>query len=106
VSNEDRKEAMIQKSAKRHHLPDLSKLPKVLHSLPWGVIGPDTKFSDGDVLLVAVPVCRDSNAPDGDWYYSLECVTILCDEDYFGVRDSNGDSWGWEISDVDWLVKL
>lgn len=94
------------KSAKRQHLPDLSKIPKALQSLLWTVIGPNAKFGDGDRILVAVPVCSDSKKPDGNWYYSLEFVTILCDEESFGVRDSNGDSWGWEISDVDWMVRI
>lgn len=92
------------KVAKQQHLPDKSKLPKSLITLDWQPL--PKEWLDGDKFLVAVPVCTDDKKPEGEWYYDIEVVSIRCDEDSFEVLDSYGEDWGWEIYDVDWMVKL
>ncbi|MHC4371266.1 MAG: hypothetical protein ACYSW8_26940 [Planctomycetota bacterium] len=92
-----------------HHTPDPSKLPKVLASLPWEQMTEEhleQGWYDMDEYLVAVPVLghRSGHRP-GDWGYELSVVTVRCDEDYFAVL-IEGDSWGWDMSDVDYFVRL
>lgn len=57
-------------------------------------------------MLVAVPVCVKSSDPGEGWYYELSIVTIHCDEDYFSVDNSDGDPWGWDLTSVDFFVRL
>jgi len=85
-----------------NHVPDRSKLPTVLESLPWVSPQPSDLFWDQTQLLVAVPV---TNRYGDGWYYEISCVTVHCDEDYFNV-DLHGEDWGWSWDDVEWFVRL
>jgi len=88
-----------------NHIADKTKLPKSLESLAWEPRDDADFFEDGDRLLVAVPVCGDCHKPDGDWHYELCVVTVHCDSEYF-VVDVYGDPWGWDMTDVEWFVRL
>lgn len=61
----------------------------------------DGKIFDGDRFLVAVEMHKDSGGG-----FEFHTVTIACDEDYFEVRDMNGDSWCWDWDDVSYLIQL
>lgn len=68
----------------------------------WIRATPDQEFSDGDQLLVAVPVnCRHGGKP----YWEFTVVRVSCDSENFSM-DTNGDYWGWEWSDVEWWLPL
>lgn len=65
-------------------------------------------FSDGEVLLVAVPVCRTERGVSAcvknraDWYYEYSVIRFAVDEDYFSVRTMDDEPWGWDWSDVEY----
>jgi len=82
------------------------KLPSVLRNISWNLYTEGQLFYDGQCLLVAVPVCNRTTHPNGEWHYELSIVHVRCDEDYFSIRDSCGDDWGWEASDIEWWVEL
>ena len=84
------------------HAPDKTRLPNCVSG--WKEYKPEDLFYNGSQLLVAVPImCKYSK--DG-WYYQFEVIHIKCDIDYFAIEDSNNDSWGWDISDIDFYVVL
>ena len=83
------------------HEPDASRLPKCVTG--WQQVAKDTTFWDGSQLLVAMPMCNRHN--DG-WRYDFHVVVVRCDEHYFSLEDSNGEPFGWEISDVDFFSEL
>ncbi len=63
-------------------------------------------WSDGDVLLVAVPlVSKTSDGKAVGWYYELSVITIECDEESFAVN-IDGERWGWDMTDMDFCVKI
>jgi len=59
---------------------------------------------DGQILLAAVPVCKRSDDPCGDWHYEFDVIRVCCDEDHFSIETMAGDPWGWEIDDADFYV--
>lgn len=87
----------------REHMPDENRIPKPLQCLEWLAMDIDTEFIDGSELLVAVPVMFDQKTCR--WRYEIAVVQISCGEGYFDVS-LNGDSWGWDISDVDFYVVI
>lgn len=59
----------------------------------WKKRHDDDLFNDGQVLIVAVFSMGS---------YTYDIVTVRCDEGYFALEHSDGDSWNGEISDVDY----
>ena len=88
------------RSANREHVPDSSRLPSCVTG--WKPSGILDEFYDGSQLLVAVPIRGNA----GKWYYELSVVSVSCDSEYFNVQLSNGEDWGWELSDCDFYVEL
>jgi hypothetical protein len=73
------------------------------------------EFENGDHLLVAVPILSGIRKPScvkaktyqsDNWRYEIEVVTICCDEHFFRIETNDGETWGWEFDDIDWLIKL
>lgn len=91
----------------KRHTPDASKIPDVLHGVPWRKVEKpsDIDISDGMSLLAAVPVCKDSGKPEAGWFYELSVIDVSCDEDCQSVC-CQGDPWGWDLDDIDWYVVL
>ena len=86
----------------REHKPDGSRLPRNVTG--WSKHDEETKYQDGDNILVAVPIrCKRSK---NGWYYRFEVLTISGDERFSAVNDSNGDSWAYCFGDWDFYVKL
>ena len=84
------------------HVPDASRLPKCVTG--WEPVLPDTEYWDGSQLLVALPMWNDREYKT--WRYDFHVVHVRCDEHYFLLEDSNGESFGWDIYDVDFFVEL
>jgi hypothetical protein len=86
------------------HTPDITKIPKPLQPLDWQRFEntPDTLWSDGQELLVAVPVCQRDKE---QWQYEISVIRIRCDEDYFAVT-CEGDPWGWDLDDIEFYVVI
>ena len=57
-----------------------------------------TGFNEGDTLLAVVATSYMGEP----WSNCYHVVTIV----EGGCEDSNGDAWGWELSDIDFYVKL
>ena len=92
--------------SKAAHHPDRTRLPKKLQSLPWEAnTDPTRLWEDGSRVLVAVPVCARSDQPRGAWFYEINVVSILCDEEFYTI-EIDGEAWGWELSDVEFFVVL
>ena len=64
----------------------------------WTKYVDGTKFDEGDTLLAVVRTVY-LGEPAINCYH---VVTIV----EGGCEDSNGDAWGWELSDIDFYVKL
>lgn len=82
-------------------LSDKTKLPSCVTG--WREALPNAIFDDQSQLLVAVPIL---NRFSEGWHYDFEVVTVRCDEDYFALVDTDGDSWGWSYDDIDFYVVL
>ena len=66
-----------------------------------------TDSYDGETLLVAVPVCKESSHPEKGCIWELHVIVIACDEDYFSLRRPDGESWDdWGWSDIEWYVPI
>ena len=96
----DENKRSVASAGSTGHIPDESRLPACVTG--WAPIPPDMVFQDGEQWLVAVPV---RHTPRPGWSYELSVVTICCDEHYFAVK-CDGEPWGWELSDVDFGVRL
>jgi len=57
-----------------------------------------TEFCEGDTLLAVVATSYLGEM----WSNCYHVVTIVDG----GCEDSNGDPWGWELSDISCYVKL
>lgn len=55
------------------------------------------QWYDGDRLLVIVETNQGRE---------ISVVHISCDDDFFSLTDSNGEAWGWEITDIEWWALL
>jgi hypothetical protein len=78
-------------------------------TLPWKkgpAQGEDCPIYDGDCFLVAVSVCKDSQAPEKGYVTEYEVVRVSCDEHYSAVETMRGDDWGWDWSDVEWFLPV
>lgn len=85
------------------HEPDITKIPESLRTLDWKLMDPSKTWWDGQLLLVALPIC--DNKDTSKWWYEFHVVTISCDEDFFKVELA-GDPWGWELNDADYYVTI
>ncbi len=85
------------------HEPDITKIPESLRALDWKPMAPSTMWWDGQLLLVALPIC--DNKDTSKWWYEFHVVTIECDEDYFAVKLA-GEPWNWELNDADYYVVI
>lgn len=83
--------------------PDITKIPSSVRLLEWQRMDPLREWSDGQQLLVAVPVRR--GGIDDQWAYELDVVQIDCDVDRFRVT-CNGEVWGWDLDDADYYVEI
>ena len=77
----------------------------------WLPMDPNRYWQDGMQLLCAVPICNRLNDrmvehPDNNWHWEYDVVVIRCDENYFNLENNNGDTWGWELSDVEFYIIL
>lgn len=81
-------------------MPDIEKVSSALRCLDWQPVHAIDCWTDGEILLVAVPVCDDT-----DWHYEFSVITVNCDMDFFGVT-CEGETWGWELDDVDWCIAI
>jgi len=82
------------------HVPDIERIPKPLRCCEWERCDPEAKHYNGDQIIAAVPVVGRS-----DWHYELAVLTVRCDENYFEVP-FDGESWGWELSEADFILRL
>jgi hypothetical protein len=89
-----------------NHAVDIARIPVAIRHLAWEVRVVDTEWADGERLLVAVPICKNSNRPEDGWYYEFSVVQISCDNDDWTVRLSTGDDWGWSMFEVDFFVRF
>tara|TARA_R110000868_G_scaffold84519_3_gene238211 strand:- start:779 stop:1012 length:234 start_codon:yes stop_codon:yes gene_type:complete len=64
----------------------------------WAKYVDGTEFEEGDTLL-AVVATSYLGEPWSNCYHVVNIVEGGCE-------DSNGDPWGWELSDIDFYVKL
>lgn len=85
------------------HKPDITKIPRSFFALDWKPMDLDREWEDGQILLVAVPVRHDPQREP--WQYEFDVVHINCDIDYFRL-EVDGETWGWEIGDVDYYVEI
>jgi hypothetical protein len=81
------------------HTPDRTRLTACVSG--WQEVRPDAIYNDGQQILAAVPIGTHER-----WYYEYHVLNIRVDEDYFDLETSDGDSWEWDISDVDFYVTL
>ena len=82
------------------HVPDIERIPRALRCCTWERVDCNTKIYDGERLIAAVPV-RDSD----DWSYELSVLIALVDEHGTELL-SDGEGWGWELSDADFILRL
>ena len=85
------------------HTPNIAEIPGSLCLLKWKPMDLSKHWQDGQLLLVALPICDDKDRTK--WWYEFHVVTIKCGEDYFSIELS-GDPWDWELSDVDYYVEI
>jgi hypothetical protein len=95
----------MKRALSETHEPQTMRIPKSLRMLPWKVMPVEFQLYDGDELLVAVPVCKDSSHPDTGWYYEISVVKVCCDEHYSAV-ECNDEPWWWELEDADFYVLI
>jgi hypothetical protein len=90
------------------HKPDPSRLPSCV--VGWQEMDTKRLWHDCTQLLVAVPVANriphSLKRSADDWYYEFSVVVIRCDEGYFEIETTDGDSWGWDLDSVDYYVIL
>jgi len=84
------------------HEPDLNKIPESLRPLAWQPMYLNREWSDGQTLLVAVPV---RNGRGSDWHYEFSIVRIAIDVEYFRVLEAD-ETWGWDLDDADYFVEV
>ena len=82
------------------HVPDIERIPRPLRCCTWEKVDPEAIYHNGDLIMAAVPV-----VDRGDWHYEVFVLTVSCDENYFEVT-LDGESWGWELSDADFILRL
>lgn len=85
----------------RTHEPDATRLPACVTG--WKAFTDGDLIHDGSQLLVAVPICGNDST---DWYYEFHVVQVELDSEHFAVTDSNGDDWGWDLSDCEFYVEM
>ena len=82
-----------------------SQIPKSLQPLAWEEMKDDIVWSDGEQLLVAVPVKYNGNDVYEFYVIFIRCGTFTTNESYFCI-DCYDEEWCCVLEDVDYFIKI